>query len=183
MRVRFLLLILAAVASGACDDALGPQAWDATPDTITLYSASRTDLLGFPSGYDFVNRTPIRVEAAGTVGAWDVVLAGTTTLQLVPAGAFQGNPSRAGIAVITGATFDALKEAPSDTAAFTQQPVTIANGGVYVVRTRRYACSFSTAVNFAKVKVVALDVAAGSARFAVVRNPYCNDRSFVPPEN
>lgn len=150
-----------------------------------LYSASRTDLLGFPSAYDFVNRVVIKVENPGATGTWDVVLAGGAAgpLQLVPAGAFEGQTSRAGIALINGQTFEALTTAPSDTAAFSSQPVTIQTGGVYVVRTRRYACSFSTAVNYAKVKAVAVDPAAGTARFAVVRNPYCNDRSFVPPTN
>lgn len=183
MRLRFSVVLLAALTAAACDDGLGPQPWDATPDTITLYSASRTDLLGFPSGYDFVNRTPIRVETPGTAGGWDVLLAGTTTLQLIPAGAFQGQTSRAGIATMSSATFETLNEAPSDTAAYAQQPVNLQNGNVYVVRTRRYACSFSTAVNFAKIKAVAVDPVAGFAKFAVVRNPYCNDRSFVPPKD
>ena len=183
MRFRFALLIIAAAATAACDDGFGPQPWDATPDTITLFSASRLDLLGQPTAYDFVNRITIRVEQPGTANGWDVLLSGTSALQLNPASAFQGQNSRAAIATITNATFDALTEAPGDTASYSTNPITIQTGGVYVVRTRRYACSFSTAVNFAKIKAVSVDAAAGKARFAVVRNPYCNDRSFVPPED
>jgi len=182
MRIRFVFVVMAAAALAACDDPLGPQPWDDRPDTVTLYSASRPDLLGQPSGFDFVNLAPVRVEANGAAGNWDVALAGDATLQLLPAGAFAGQTSRAGIATITNTTFEALTEAPADTAAFSAQPVTLVQNGVYVVRSRRTECSFSTAVRYAKVQVVSLDPAAGVARLAIVRNPYCNDRSFVPPE-
>ncbi|HEX6559521.1 MAG TPA: hypothetical protein VF021_08660 [Longimicrobiales bacterium] len=183
MRIRFAVVLTVAVALAACNDGLGPQPWDATPDTVSLYTASRPDLLGLPSGYDFVNLTPVRVEANSAAGNWDVVLTGQGPMQMVPAGAFQGQTSRAGIATITNQGFDALAKAPTDTAAFSAQPVTLAEGGVYVVRSRRAPCSFSTAVHYAKVLVLRVDAASGLVRMAVVRNPYCNDRSFVPPTN
>jgi len=185
VRIRFLLLLTIVAGLGACSDNLGPQAWNATPDTITLYSASRIDLLGFPSAYDFVNLNLVRLENPGSTGSWDVALTGGPAgpMQLVPASAFEGQTSRAAVATISGQTFEALTSAPSDSAAFVSQPVTIVTGGVYVVRTRRYACSFSTAVNYAKIKALAVDPAAGTARLELVRNPICNDRSFVPPDN
>ena len=183
MRIRLSLLILLAASVAACDDGLGPQPWDATPDTVSLYSASRSELLGYPSAFDFVNLAVIRVESPGSAGSWDVVLAGSAGLQLVPAGAFEGQDSRAGIAVITGTTFEALTSAPTDTSQYSSQAVALQQGGVYVVRTRRAVCSFSTAVHFAKIKVVSIDAARGVASFAVVRNPDCNDRSFVPPKD
>lgn len=168
----------------ACDDGLGPQVWDDTPSTFALYSASRPELLGFPSAYDFVNLQPTRIESPGSAGNWDVVLATAgAQLQLIPAGAFEGQTSRAGIATITGQTFANVTSAPSDTAAFSSQPVTLQAGGIYVVRTRRYACSYGTAVNYAKIEVLTVNPAQGTATFNVVRNPYCNDRSFVPPED
>lgn len=181
MRIKLAMILTAAMVLAACSDPLGPQPWDATPDTVSLFTASRPDLLGFPSAYDFVNLTPVRIEATSAPGNWDLAVTGQGPLQFVPAGAFQGQTSRAGIATITNSTFEALAKAPTDTAAFTSQPVTLTQGGVYVVRSRRAPCSFSTAVHYAKVKVVSIDAASGLVRFAVVRNPYCNDRSFVPP--
>ena len=183
MRYRFTLLLVIAAALGACDDDLSLGTWDATPDTIALFSLSRPDGLGFPSAYDFSTRRVVEVETPGATSNWDVALADVSTaLQLIPAGAFEGQSSRAAIATIQGQSFDDLTEAPADTARFTAQPVTLQQGGVYVVRTRRVACGFSTAVHYAKILAVTLDPVAGIATFAVVANPLCNDRSFIPPD-
>lgn len=183
MRLRFALIFLAAVSASACDDDLGIQPWDATPDTIPLFSLSRPDLLGLPSAYDFVNRRQVEVETPGNGGNWDVALGESNgQLQLIPASAFEGQgSSRARIATITGTAFNSLEEAPSDTARYTALPVNLTAGGVYVVRTRRSACGFSSASFFAKIQALTVDNAAGRATFAVVVNPFC-DRSFVPPE-
>jgi hypothetical protein len=178
------MILFAAFSVAACDDNLGVQNWDATPDTITLFSLSRPDLLGFPSAYDFANRRAVEVETPGATNNWDVALASPAgVFQLVPAAAFQGVDSRARIATIAGQTFETLIEAPRDTVQFTAQPVAIQTGGVYVIRTRRVGCGFSTAVHYAKLKAVTLDDAGGFVQFAVVVNPLCNDRSFVPPED
>ncbi|MGQ0560666.1 MAG: hypothetical protein ACT443_02180 [Gemmatimonadota bacterium] len=182
MRFRFALILLAAVSVSACDDDFGVQPWDATPDTVPLFSLSRPDNLGLPSAYDFVNRRQVEVEQPGSGGNWDVALGEANgQLQLIPAAAFEGQgSSRARIAVISGQSFEALEEAPSDTIRYTAQPVNLTVGGVYVVRTRREACGFTRASYFAKIKAVSVDVADGRASFAVVVNPFC-DRSFVPP--
>jgi len=185
VRFRFSLIFLAAVSASACDDELGIQNWDAQPDTIPLFSLSRPDLLGLPSAYDFVNRRQVEVETPGNGGNWDVALGESNgQLQLIPAAAFSGQTaSRARIATITGTPFASLDEAPSDTTLYTAQPVTLTVGGVYVVRTRRSACSlsFSTASFYAKLQALTVNVADGRATFAVVVNPFC-DRSFVPPD-
>lgn len=183
MRFRFLLILLAAIPAAACDDNLNLVPWDATPDTVALYTISRTDYIGLPSGYDMANLRIVVVEDPATTGNWDFVLSGTTQLELIPAPAFEGQAAlRAAIAPISGTSFEALKEAPSDTALFTRQAVPIREGGVYVIRTRRVACGFGQAVHYGKIQVVSIDPARGTARFAVVLNPYCNDRSFVPPK-
>ena len=183
MRIRFSILIGAALSVAACDDGFGPQAWDDTPRVFTLFSASRPDLLGQPSAFDAVSLQVVEVEAPSAAGNWDVVLGEQNgQLVLIPAAAFEGQNSRDGIATITGQTFESLTEAPGDTARYSSAPVPIQTGGVYVLRTRRYACSFSSASNFAKLLATAVDAAKGTASFSVVRNPYCNDRSFVPPE-
>ncbi|MGQ0814346.1 MAG: hypothetical protein ACT4O1_07750 [Gemmatimonadota bacterium] len=185
MRIGFALTLLAAVTVPACDDQFGPQPWNATPDTIMLFSLSRSDLLGMPSAFDAVNHRRIEIETPGSTGAWDFALGGTNgELQLIPASGFAGQGgSRAAIATITGVDFDALLEAPDDTARFSSRPVTLTVGGVYVVRTRRVPCSFGSAVHYGKIKAVAVDPPSGRASFAVVVNPLCNDRSFVPPED
>ena len=163
MRNRFLLILIVALSSAACDDDLGIEPWNATPDTVSLFSLSRADLIGFPSGYDFVNRRRVEVETPGAGGNWDVALAGTgSEFMLIPAASFQGLGSlRAGIAPIQGQAFNAVLEAPRDTASFTTQPVRITQGGVYVVRSRRVSCGFSTGVQYGKIHVVNLDAAQG----------------------
>jgi hypothetical protein len=183
VRFRFALIFLAAVSASACDDDLGVQPWDATPDTIPLFSLSRTDLLGLPSAYDFVNRRQVEVEIPGSGGNWDVALGEANgQLQLIPASAFDGQTSsRARIATVTGTAFTALDEAPSDTTRYTAQPVPLTVGGIYVVRSRRAACGFTTASYYAKIQALTVSNADGKATFAVVVNPFC-DRSFVPPE-
>lgn len=185
MRTRLFLLLFAAFTAAACDDDFGVQPWNATPDTVTLFSLSRTDLIGFPSGYDFTARRIVEIEAPGAGGSWDVALAGTSAqLFLIPASAFQGQGAlRTAIAPITNLTFAAVEEAPGDTARYTREAVPLVNGGVYVVRSRRIACGFGSGQFYAKIHAVNVDPAAGSAKFAVVVNPYCNDRSFVPPED
>jgi hypothetical protein len=184
--VRFLSLF---ALSGlfflaACDDDLGPGFWDPTPDTLTIYSISRPDLIGLPSAFDGVQLRRVAVESPSATGTWDFVLAEQgANFVMVPASALGGAPSRAGIATIgTGALEDIL-EAPSDTAAFSALPVVIQPGTNYVLRTRREVCSgFGTGVFYAKLQAVGVDASNGTYRFAVVRNPYCNDRRLVPPE-
>jgi hypothetical protein len=54
---------------------------------------------------------------------------------------------------------------------------------VYIVRSRRASCGgVSSGYRYAKLRPVEIDVAAGTYRFEIVRNPYCDNRSFVPPE-
>lgn len=184
MFTRFALILMLAGGLAACETGLEPEPWDDKPVNVSLYSASIADEIGLPSAYDVVSLVTVKLETPGSTGAFDIVLATEgNQLVLIPAGALQGQNSRAGIATITGQTFESLLKAPSDTAAYASTAVPIQAGGVYVVRTRRFSCSFSTAVNYAKLKVVAVDVPSGVASFSVVRNPYCNDRSFVPPED
>jgi hypothetical protein len=182
---RIVLIPLLAASAVACDEDFGPTFWDATPDTVFIYSASRPQLLGLPSAYDFVNLARINIESASATGAWDVVLAEQNgQFVLVPASAFPGIVSRAGIARVTGTDLAAILEAPRDTADFDATPVTIDEGAIYVVRTRRAFCNeFGTdGVRYAKIQAVDVDATAGTFRFVVVRNPFCNDRALIPPD-
>ena len=181
---RPLLLAAAAFSMAACDDDLGLGTWSAAPDTATLFSLSRPDLIGLPSAYDFINHTVFEVESPGATGQWDIALRDEGgQLALVPAGAFEGQDSRAALALITGGTFDSLDEAPGDTSAYSRNAVVVQAGQVYAVRTRRAGCTFTTAVRFGKMRIIAVDPVAGTVKFEAVVNPFCNDRSLVPPED
>lgn len=179
------LLPLAVFAVVACDDGLGPRAWDPTPDTALLYSATRPELIGLPAAFDFVGVRRLNIETSGATGAWDAALAEQNgEFVFVPAGNFPGVTSRAAISERTETTLEALTRAPGDTAAYTQLPVRLRTGAVYAVRTRTASCvGFGVGTYYAKFQVVSMDGAAGSVRIAVVVNPYCNDRSLIPEED
>ena len=176
----FLLPVL-----GACNDGLGPRFWNATPDTLLIHSATRGEYVGLASAVDVAADpvTPLPIEVPGLTGSWDFALAEQDGgLVLLPAAVIPGTGSRARVALLEGRDFDALEEAPRDTALFSATAVPVRSDAVYVIRSRRTSCGFTTGYRYAKVKPVEIDLAGGRLRFAVVRNPYCDDRSFVPPD-
>jgi hypothetical protein len=182
--LRYFILVVAATQA-ACEDPYGPRFWAAVPDTVELYSLSRAEFVGRPSAFDFVSLFSVPVEAPGVTGSWDVALVDEPGgLALVPAGAFAGFTSRAAIATMGPGQLVDVTEAPRDTAAYRLTAVTIQPNVVYVIRSRRGDCGFgSSGFRYAKVRAVTIDRAAGRLAFEYVRNPYCNDRSLVPPEN
>jgi hypothetical protein len=166
----------------ACGDDLGLDDWTALPDTVTIFSLSRPDLLDQPSAYDFVNHSVLRVESPTAAGRWDLAVRHENgALALVTAAGFPGQNSRAAIAPITNTSFDELAEAPADTTRYTAGPVAVQPGQVFAVRTRRADCSISLSVRFAKMQVLEVDAAAGSVKFVAITNPFCNDRELIPP--
>lgn len=176
---------LALLVSG-CGDSFGPQSWDATPDTVTLFSASRAELLGEPAAYDLVQRRAVAIESPTVTGSWDFLLVEDDgTFLMLPAAAVPGLESRAGIAQSTESTLEAVLQAPSDTAAFSLSGVPIVPGRIYVMRSRREVCpgGFGSGVRYGKLHAIAVDPTMGTFRFAVVVNPFCNDRSLIPPED
>lgn len=183
--MRRLLFCLLPVL-GACGDGLGPRFWDATPDTLLIHSASRNEYVGLVSAVDVAGPgpvTPLPIEVPGLSAGWDFALADEGGgLVLLPAAVIPGTGSRARVALLEGRDFDTLEEAPRDTAVFSATAVPLRSDAVYVIRSRRANCGPSTGYRYAKVKPVAIDVARGTLRFAVVRNPWCDDRSFVPPD-
>ena len=184
MRFNRFLLLIPALLSGACDDSFGPQFWDPRPDTVLLYSVSRPELLGFPSAFDAVQLRRLPIEAPAATGTWDFALAEQGgEFVMVPAGALGGVASRAGLAPVQADSLGGIREAPGDTARFSSEPVAIEPGAFYVLRTRRDAClGFGVGVRYAKLHALSVDPALGTFRFAVVRNPFCNDRRLIPPE-
>ena len=180
---RLFLICGAAVSMVACDDPFELDDWTSTTDTIQIFSISRPELIGRPSAYDFVSRVLVRVESPAASGNWDLALRDENgQLALVPASGFQGQVSRAGLAAIPDNTsFEALSEAPPDTASYSTLPRIVQPGQVFAVRTRRAGCGFSTGVRFGKIKIISVDQAAGTVRFASVVNPLCNNRDLIPP--
>jgi hypothetical protein len=168
----------------ACgDDPLAPQDWVASPNSVTLFSASRGELVGLPSAFDVVSGIRTTLESPGATGQWDVVLAEENgALVLVPAVAFDGISSRARVAFLADQDFATLMRAPGDTALFSAEPVPVILGGVYVLRSRRTSCQFfGSGSLYAKIEVVEVDADAGNMTFRSVRNPNCGDRDLVPP--
>ncbi len=146
---RLSLLAAVVATTAACDEDLGLDNWTAVPDTITLFSLSRPDLINQPSAYDFINHIVLRVESPNATGNWDVALRHENgSLALVPASGFLGQQSRSGLATVTNTTFEALAEAPEDTARFTTGPVIATPGQILVVLTRRAPCAFSNSVRY-----------------------------------
>lgn len=178
---------LAAAGSVACgDDLTGPTNWTAVVDTVTLYSLARPELQGLPSGVDFVasGGRPVVVEALGATGNWDIALSERNgQLVLLPPGAVAGAPSsNAAIAVIRDQAFEQLARAPTDTTAFeSQEPVTLEQAPVYVVRSHLNP-SFRACFYYAKLELVDVDPAVGRARLRYTRNPLCNNRDLIPPD-
>jgi hypothetical protein len=185
VRLLHSITLLLAVACTACGDSFGPRFWDPTPDTVVVYSLTRSELLGRPSAFDAVLLRRVLLESPGATNAWDFALTEDGTgFFMAPAGAFDGIDSRAGIATMGPGSLEELREAPRDTARFSAAPVAIEPGTIYVLRTRRESCAgFGTGVFYAKLEAIEIDAIAGSYRFAIVRNPLCNDRALVPPED
>ncbi|NJD10360.1 MAG: hypothetical protein FIB01_07910 [Gemmatimonadetes bacterium] len=181
------MLAVAATLSplSACSDPYGPLDWDATPDTATIWSGSRVELVGRPAGFDFaLNLAPVFIESVSATNAWDVVLIDVGgRLALAPASYFEGQGARSAIAVRPNATLADIRRAPSDTTEYVRQPVSVEAGTVYVVRTRTDVCEggYTTGTRYAKLRAVSIEQQAGSFTFELVRNPYCSNRNFIPP--
>ncbi len=183
MRVSRIFLPIAALAVAACNDNLGPLQWSDVPDTVTLYSASRPALTGLESGFDFTGPRPVVLESSSTGQSFDVVLTDQNgAFSLLPSGALLGAVTRAGIASVTADSLKAIQKAPTDTAAYQQKaPVRMTPGSFFVVRSRRVSCLLTTGSYYAKLQVISVDPAAGTMKFAYVRNPSCGDQTLIPP--
>ncbi len=184
MRIaRILLLPIVALTAAACNDNLGPTAWSDLPDTVTLYSAARTNLMGQPSGYDFTVPRAVVVESAGEVQNFDFLLTDQAgAFSLIPSGKVLGNANRAGLAPVTADSLRGIRQAPTDTMQFvTSAPVPIHAGDFFVARSRRTSCYLTTGSYYAKFEVMTLNPDSGTVKLAIARNPYCGETSLIPP--
>lgn len=184
MRIsRFLLPILTLVVAAGCNDTTGLNDWNATPDTVTLYSASRPQLSGLQSGYDITAPRPVIVESVSTGQAFDFLVTDVNgAFSLIPSGALTAQNNKAGLARVSATTLESIRSAPSDTSQFQQKaPVAVNPGDFLVVRSRRVSCLISSGSYYAKMHVLTVDPAAGTLKFEFVRNPFCTNQSLVPP--
>ncbi len=180
---RFFLLPIVALTAAACNDNLGPTAWSDVPDTVTLYSASRANLVGKASGFDFTAPRTVVVESASEAQSFDILLKEQAGgFALVPSGVLLGTSNRAGLARVTADSLHAIRQAPTDTAAFVQTAaVPVHVGDFFVARSRRTSCVLTSGSYYAKLQIVAVNPDSGTMKMAFARNPYCGDTSLIPP--
>jgi hypothetical protein len=156
--------------------------WVEAPDTVLLYSLVRPEQNLF-SGFSFINRTPVRIEAPSATGTWDVVVdTRGGEIVLLPPGAL-GVDSKARITSMQGMTFEEVIEAPEDTLLYTADQMPMTLGTVYVVKTSQYQGSFGTRCsNYAKLEPLIIDPMGGTLTFVYDASPVCNDRRLIPPD-
>lgn len=170
------------LAAAACDDEFKAE-WVAHPDTVLLYSLSRPELIGKPSAYNIVDGITVAVENPGVTGTWDfAVIDQGNEMALMPAGGFTGLSSRAAVVTTNSSSLFEFEEAPSDTSLYKTTATPLRTGLVYVVRSRRESCGFGSGVRYGKLEALAIDRTAGTVQFRIIRNPYCNDRRLIPPD-
>lgn len=184
----FLALFGAFLVTTGCDDDFFEPRWFADPQEATLYSLAVPDL-NLPSAFSFIDGAAMRIESSQAVGRWDVAL-DTQDGELVflpprALGVQSPAQSRVRITVLPDTAFDEVRVAPADTTLYSSEdPVPVALGNVYVVRTRQVAGSFGRAcVHYGKAEPLSLDVEAGRLTFLFDISPVCNDRRLVPPND
>ncbi len=181
------VVLFCSAVLGAGLSACGDNAAFAEPrivaDTVTLAVPVEGSVL--PSAIDLVREVPPFTfrrfpEQVADAQQWDLALrrsgAGLALRPLaVPGGGVRGT----GIAAAT-TDYDQLSRAPRGTAAYAYETIAITQGATYVARSRQYAAGPGAACSkYAKLKVLALDAAAGTARIAVAVNENCEDERLT----
>jgi hypothetical protein len=183
-RIR-LPLLAAVLALAACDDPFANQPWNAVPDTVSLYSAGRIEYAGMPSALSLAGNSIgiVAIDQTGGAGEWDFLLNEEEgELLLVPSSIVPGLESRAGIVRSDASTLEEVERAP-ESGAFSMEAEALIEGAIYILRSRRSNTCIARGSNYAKIEVVDLDEARGIATIAIVRNPYCDDRDLIPPDD
>ncbi len=187
LRLTRLPLLAAAVFTAACDDPFANPAWSDVPDTVTVFSAYRPEYAGMPSAINLTGNflSLVAIEDLGAATEWDFMLGDAAgALLWIPSSVVPGQEdSRSSIAAMDASSLDEVTRAPEPTAdRYTKEPVALEEGAVYVLRSRRSSTCYVRGSNYAKMKVIALDFALGTAELEIVRNPYCDNRDLVPPD-
>lgn len=182
-----LPLLAAALLTAACDDPFANPAWSDRPDTVIVFSAYRSEYAGMPSAVNLTGNflSLVAIDDLGAASEWDFMLGEDASGMLwVPSSVVPGqSDSRSSIARVDATNLDEVTRAPEPGGdRYTREPVTLEVGAVYVLRSRRSNTCYVRGSNYAKMKVVGLDAALGTAEIAIVRNPYCDNRDLVPPD-
>jgi len=182
--VALALAVLVWVAIGCGRDPFAFN-WSDAPDTVLLFSLARPEL-NLVSGYAFQQGVRVRIEAAASTGLWDIAIdTRDGEMVMLPPRALGVQDAEARIATLgTGMSLEDVTVAPADTLAYVDdEPVVLALGTIYVVKTNRAIGSFgSSCVYHAKMEAVDIDIAGGTLTFRHVTNPVCNSRDLVPPD-
>ena len=167
------MLLLSALALGACGDPFGGQKPLLRTDSVTLASVNGPSEL--PTAIDIaVNNAPAQPELPTEAGDWDLqVRTSGGAFQLVP------NP---GLAPYRGAglqrttrAFEDPATAPRDNNGYTRTPQTIAPGEVYYVQSRQRNGSCGTLAKFGILKVISTRADSGVVHLVVTSNQNCDD--------
>jgi hypothetical protein len=181
LRPLFGLLVAMGSVAG-CDDPFS-LSWASEPAIAQVYTLSNP-WPNLPSAFDFVFRTPVRIEVPGATGTWDMAFdSDEVGFHVLPPGALGVLDSEAGVVRIDGLAFAEVTSAPEEDDVFIlDRPVALEVGIVYVVRTREEIGFYGEPCNwYAKLQPLELDTSTGLVRFAYDVNPNCGDRALVPP--
>jgi hypothetical protein len=183
VRSAFLALLVGLPlfsALTACDDPLARGPVLLLQDTVVI--AVPTEGLDRASAIDLIReaapgllRFPERAEHAGQ---WDFALRrsdGGLAMRTFDPGLGRARP---GIAE-TGETFEQMRLAPISSARYVSDPVTLTEGASYYLRSRPGAVFGATCLRFGRMRVLALDLVAGTAELALAINDGCNDERLV----
>jgi hypothetical protein len=184
VRLRLLTLLaplaLAAPLLSACEDTGFLPDVFLSKDTVTL-GLPGSEL---PSALDIarpsiVAALLVRPEALSSAGEWDLGLRRSgAVFSLRPNEATGAGVRGAGIAV-SPTPFETAEEAPRATSAYSTVALPLTVGTTYFSRSRQFAVGVGACVRYAKIKVLALDQAAGTAQLALVINENCDDERLT----
>jgi hypothetical protein len=184
-RIGLLLLLLGLLPlTWACEDDPFKVNWSLAPDTVLLYSLARPEM-NLYSAFDFVGRTPVRVESPAAVGEWDLAIdTQNGSLVFVPPPAIGITGSTARIAPMGDLGYDDIRKAPRDTTLYVgDRPVPVEVGQLYVIRTRQQLGSWGArCVYYGKMEPLTADPELGILTFMYDVSPVCNDRKLIPPK-
>lgn len=166
-------------ALAGCGDSTGVRRI-VLSDTLTLgvpgapgNPATAIDLVRIAPPFSLLRRPELVVDAQ----QWDFALRATEGggFALRPYAPTGGGGRGAGIAP-SATDYDRLNAAPRGTSPYQYTTLPIAEGATYVARSRQYG---GGCAKYAKMKVVALDAAAGTARIALTLNDGCEDERLT----
>jgi hypothetical protein len=184
VRLRYFALLASLLACAplltACNDNGFLAELVLSPDTAVIglpgsAQGSAIDIVRATAGARLV-RFPERLDDAEQ---WDVTLRRTDAgLVLRPFDPVGSQLAGAGVAV-AARDFDAIQDAPRGNASYSDEDLPLAANGVYFIRSRQFSSSGIVCVKYAKLKVLALDAAAGTVQFAMVINEGCDDERLA----